>query len=136
MYGTPQDVIFLTGIKPDDLGFHDEAEPDKALYDLLTQWLDRIGVAIDIRLGEGTVRNTDSRYKGLIDVSVRTTAKMVTVAIQQRTNPIVQIGDFSVGAVDTTDVIRGLDTELKPYIRKARRSNRINFFSSITPTDL
>lgn len=136
MYGTPQDVISLTGIKPEDLGLESNQDPDKALYDLLTQWMSRIATHINVRLGENqNVRQNDSRYNGLIDVNVRTTAKMVIHAQQMRTNQLVQVGDFNIQTIDSTDVVRGLDTELKPFIRKSSRRNRLQIFSSIPDTN-
>lgn len=125
MYGTPQDVINLTGVSPSDLGLDELENPAQALDELLGTWLNRITAAINVRLNAGQVTIKDPNYEGIVDVCVRTVAKLVAIAIQQRTSPIVQIGEFAVNILDTSKVTRDLEVELKPYQKKP-----ITFFSS------
>lgn len=128
MYGTPKDVIDLTGITPDSLGLDEQLNPQAALDSLLTVWIDRISIAINARLTQGRVLPSDPNYKGIIDVSVRTVAKLVAVAVQQRTSPIVQVNEFAVNVINTTQVIKDLDEELKPYQKQSK--TRFSFYSS------
>jgi hypothetical protein len=128
MYGTPQDIRKFSGVTPQDLGLED----DVALDELLNEWLDRISTAIDVRLKEGTsVKSIDNRYKGLVDVCIRTVARMVVIAQQSRSNPIVQLNEFTISTIDTSEVIKNLDKELKPYVRQSARRSNIKIFSSI-----
>lgn len=134
MYGTPEDVIQFTGVRPDTLGIEGE-HAEQQLYNLLTEWLERISTAIDVRLAEGSpVRPTDKRHKGIVDIAVRTVAKMVTIAQQQRSNPVIQINEFSVTMINPSLVIKDLDEELRPYIHNSLRRSKIQFFSSIPNT--
>lgn len=123
MYGTAQDIIDLTGITPQALGF--EENQTTQLNTLLNTWLTRISAHIDLRLGDGAILQTDSKYPALVDVCLRTTAKLVAIALQQRTSPIVQINDFAISVLNTSAVIQDLDNELKPFQRR-----RVNFFNS------
>ena len=125
MYGMPQDVKNLTGVNPSDLGLDELENPEQALDELLGTWLNRITAAINVRLNAGQVTIKDPNYEGIVDVCVRTVAKLVAIAIQQRTSPIVQIGEFAVNILDTSKVTRDLEIELKPYQKKP-----VSFFSS------
>lgn len=129
MYGTPQDVRLLTGIKPIDLGFENEtAEQD--LDELITTWLTRITSAINARLIQGEIKTTHSNYAGIVDVSIRTVAKLIAIAQQTRINPIVQINNFAVDIINTSQVIKDLDMELKPYQESSSTGKKFNFYSS------
>ena len=125
MYGTPQDVINLTGVKPSDLGLDELENPEQALTELLGTWMNRITAAINVRLNSGQVTVKDPNYEGIVDVCVRTVAKLVAIAVQQRTSPVVQIGDFAVNILNTSQVTKDLEAELKPYQKKP-----VSFFSS------
>lgn len=128
MYGTPQDVKYLTGITPEELGIDASVSinPDQTLNDILTTWLTRISSAINTRLVQGEIDANDSKYDGVVDVCVRTVAKVVAVARQNKIAPIQQIGQFAIEIINTSDVIRNLSDELKPYQKRS-----VQFFTSI-----
>lgn len=114
MYGTAEDVKRLTGITPERLGLKDDEELDV----LLDVWLRRITVAINARLTQGEIKKDDPDYEGVVDVCVRTVAKLVAVAYQQRQSPIVQIEDFAVDILNTSQVTENLYQELRPYQKR------------------
>ena len=128
MYGTPQDVKLLTGITPRAFGFEDVEGGDTAaeqLDALLQVWLDRISSAIDARLASGQVSVDAPEYPALVDVAVRTVAKTVGIARQLRTAPIIQIEDFAIDILNTSQVTADLDRELRAF-----RTVRIDIFST------
>jgi hypothetical protein len=128
MYGIPQDIINLTGVTPAALGLDHQANPEQALSDLLTTWLERISTQIDVRLIQGKVNSDFQYYNGIVDVAIRTVAKLVAVAQQQRLSPVVKIGEFATQILNTSQVIQDLSTELKPYQQRS-----VQMFSSIVP---
>lgn len=111
MYGTPQQVRDLTGVQPSSLS---KGMTEAELDVVLTIWLEQLSVEIDIRLKE-TIATTDARYKGIEAVILRTIAKLVGYAVQNRTNKVIQIGEFAVRLLNASDVVRDLNQELKPY---------------------
>lgn len=125
MYGTAEDVKRLTGITPERLGLKDDEELDV----LLDVWLRRITAAINARLTQGEIKKDDPDYEGVVDVCVRTVAKLVAVAYQQRQSPIVQIEDFAVDILNTSQVTENLYQELRPYQKR-----RVSVFLSSNAT--
>ncbi|KQB92109.1 hypothetical protein ABEU79_09765 [Geobacillus thermodenitrificans] len=125
---TPQDVRDLTGVSADNFGFPpDISDPEKKLDDLLSTWIERIASHIHARL-KRTVLEKDDEYLAIQDILVRTVAKVVAVAQQQRSSPIIQINDFAVSILNTSDVTKDLETELQPYMRQ-----KIDVFLSSDP---
>ena len=127
MYSTPEDVIHLTGVQPRDLGLQEKADPVEALHAVLSVWCERISSAVDSRL-RGAVGVDDARYGGVSDVVTRTVAMLVSVARQQRASPVVQVHEFAVQVLNTADVTRELDDELRAYRRPT-----IELFTSVAP---
>ena len=114
-YGTAQRVRELTGVKPSDLGVADMA----ALDNLISAWLADISAEIDARInGPVDPEAEPTRHAGVTAVAIRTTAKMVSYAIHSRSTPIVQVGDFAVQMLNSSEVSRELDRELQPYYRR------------------
>lgn len=111
MYGTPEQVKDLTGVQPASLA---KDMTDTELDSVLSTWLTQLSAEIDTRLGE-TISTTDARYQGIEAVILRTVAKLVGYAVQNRTNRVVQVGEFAVRLLNASDVIRDLNQELKPY---------------------
>ncbi|OQP08932.1 hypothetical protein B1691_12925 [Geobacillus sp. 47C-IIb] len=115
---TPQDVRDLTGVSADHFGFPpDTDDPEKKLDGLLSTWIERIASHIHARL-KRTVLEADDDYLAIQDILVRTVAKVVAVAQQQRASPIIQINDFAVSILNTSDVTKDLEAELRPYTRQ------------------
>jgi len=115
---TPQDVRNLTGVSAEYFRFPNATDPEAALDDLLSTWIERIASHIHARL-KRTVLETDDDYLAIQDVLVRTVAKVVAVAQQQRSSPIIQIDDFAVSILNTSEVTKDLGTELRPFMRRS-----------------
>lgn len=108
---TPAMIEALTGTSADDLGLDTSTEYTALLQD----WIDRICSQVHVRL----LRQVDtgsSEFLGIVDVVTRTVAKVVAVALQQRTSPVVQLSDYAVSVLNTAQVTESLDEELKPFI--------------------
>lgn len=128
MYGTPEQVKGLTGVQPVSLA---KGMTEEELNVVLTTWLEQLSVEIDTRLGE-TVSTADARYKGIEAVILRTIAKLVGYAVQNRTNKVVQVGEFAVRLLNASDVVRDLNQELKPY-KKGKATLFLSSEEWITP---
>lgn len=122
MYGTPEQVKRLTGVQAASLA---KGMTEEELDQALSVWLEQLSAEIDTRLGE-TVTDVDARYKGIEAVILRTIAKLVGYAVQNRTNKVVQVGEFAVRLLNASDVVRDLNQELKPY----RKGKATIFLSS------
>jgi hypothetical protein len=121
MYGTSEQVRELTGVTAKALG---QNITDDQLTAIIETWLGHVAAEINNRLRE-TVLPADSRYKGIEAVALRTVAKLVGYAVQNRTTKVVQVGEFAIRVLDASDVTRELDRELRPYIKR-----RISIFHS------
>ncbi|MED4126313.1 hypothetical protein P4641_20415 [Halalkalibacterium halodurans] len=124
---TAKDIKRLTGITPDDFQFQD-GDPSEKLDELLHEWIEGIASHVHVRLGR-TVKQDEEGYLAIKDIIVRTVAKVVAVAQQQRSSPIIQTGDFVVSVLNTAEVTNDIKKELRPFLRKSR----INVFSSAEP---
>src|SRR5581483_1899910 len=122
-YCTPDEILQLTGIRPANFSLADDPPgPDaqtayEKLSAILSAWADNISSAIDARLKNGSVSDTDARYKGIKDVCLRTVAKLVATAMQMRLSPVIRIDDFIMRVLNTSDVTKELSAELRPYQR-------------------
>ena len=127
---TVDDIKALTGLNPDDLFLDQQGNPADALKSIVEMWITRIASHIHVRL-EGQISKDDKGYEAMKDVITRYVGKLVGTAMQMRSTPIVQIDDFAVEVLDTSDVIEGLDDELTIFRRTMRsRSSRVNVFWS------
>lgn len=122
---TPTDIRQLTGVTASDFDFPSESDPEKALDTLLSIWIERIASHVHTRL-EREIQAEDDEYKAIQDVVIRTVAKVVSVALQQRTSPVVQISDFAISILNTSEVVKDLPKELRPF-----KKSSINVFSSL-----
>ncbi|WP_373896379.1 hypothetical protein [Virgibacillus sp. CBA3643] len=122
---TAKDIKQLTGTSTNDFHFSDEDNPQQALDDLLKNWIEKVASHMHTRLGR-SISESDKEYLAIQDVLIRTVAKTVAVAQQQRTSPVVQINDFAVSILNTSEVTKDLDKELRPFLKK-----RVSFFSSL-----
>ena len=114
MYGMPKQIRELTGVQASHFS---KNLTEEELDAILLQWINQITVEIDTRLKEGVPSN-DPRYAGIEAVALRTLSKLVGYAIQNRTNKVVQIGEFAIQVLNASDVVKDLNWELKPYSKK------------------
>ncbi|UOQ43356.1 hypothetical protein MUN89_15705 [Halobacillus salinarum] len=122
---TADDIKKLTGISTNDFRFPNEDDQEKALDDLLNRWIKQIASHIRTRLGH-PVFPEDEEYEAMQDIVTRTVAKLVATAQQQRSSPIIQINDFAVSVINTAEVTKDINKELKPF-----QERRVSVFSSL-----
>src|SRR5690625_873204 len=113
---TAEDIKGLTGVIAGDLNFNNVDDDEKALNELIENWIERIASHIYVRINR-TVDVTDGEFLAIQDVLIRTVANLVAVAQQQRTSPVVQIDSFAINILNTSEVTKDLDDELKPFKR-------------------
>lgn len=131
---TADDIKGLTGIIAGDFNFNNVDDDEKALNELIENWIERIASHIYVRINR-TVDVTDGEFLAIQDVLIRTVANLVAVAQQQRTSPVVQIDSFAINILNTSEVTKDLDDELKPFKRykKGENGGFASVFSSIEP---
>jgi hypothetical protein len=129
---TAKDIKDLTGISANDFNFVNEEDQEKALTSLLEKWIERIASHIYVRI-DRTVSVEDGEFLAIQDVLVRTVANLVAIAQQQRSSPVIQIDSFAVNILNTSEVTKNLDNELKPFIRykQGGTSGWVSIFSSL-----
>lgn len=101
----------LTGITSDDFHLSESTSLDK----LLREWIDETASNIHVRLGR-QVDPKGADGPGVRGVLVRTVANIVATAQQQRSSPVIQLGDFATNVLNTSDALDRLDDELVPFI--------------------
>lgn len=129
---TAQDIKDLTGITASDFNFVNEEDQEKALNKLLEKWIERIASHIYVRI-DRTVSVEDGEFLAIQDVLIRTVANLVAIAQQQRSSPVIQIDNFAVNILNTAEVVKDLDRELKPFIKykQGGTSGWVSVFSSL-----
>src|SRR5690625_864246 len=129
---TAKDIQDLTGINASDFNFVNEEDQQKALEKLLEKWIERIASHIYVRI-DRKVSVEDGEFLAIQDVLIRTVANLVAIAQQQRSSPVIQIDNFAVNILNTAEVTKDLDKELKPFIRykQGGTSGWVSVFSSI-----
>lgn len=113
---TAKDIQDLTGINASDFNFVNEDDQQKALEKILEKWIERIASHIYVRI-DRKVSVEDGEFLAIQDVLIRTVANLVAIAQQQRSTPVIQIDNFAVNILNTSEVTKDLDEELKPFIR-------------------
>ena len=116
-------VTDLTGINASDFNFVNEEDQQKALEKLLEKWIERIASHIYVRI-DRKVSVEDGEFLAIQDVLIRTVANLVAIAQQQRSSPVIQIDNFAVNILNTAEVTKDLDKELKPFIRYKQGGTR------------
>lgn len=129
---TAQDIKDLTGITASDFNFVNEEDKEEALNKLLEKWIERIASHIYVRI-DRTVSVEDGEFLAIQDVLIRTVANLVAIAQQQRSSPVIQIDNFAVNILNTAEVVKDLDRELKPFIKykQGGTSGWVSVFSSL-----
>lgn len=129
---TAKDIRDLTGIIPSDFNFQDVDDEGKALDELLENWIERIASHIYVRI-DRMVSIEDGEFLAIQDVLIRTVANLVAIAQQQRSSPVIQINNFAINILNTSEVTKELEKELKPFIRykKGGSSGWMSVFSSL-----
>lgn len=129
---TAKDIKDLTGITASDFDFVNEEDQEEALNKLLEKWIERIASHIYVRI-DRTVSVEDGEFLAIQDVLIRTVANLVAIAQQQRSSPVIQIDNFAVNILNTAEVVKDLDRELKPFIKykQGGTSGWVSVFSSL-----
>ncbi|MGP4041900.1 hypothetical protein ACTWP4_18660 [Gracilibacillus sp. D59] len=126
---TVDDIKKNTGIASGDLPLEIDAgsttTQEELFNDLLKTWIKSVGSHVKTRV-KREFSSTDEEYEAIRDIVIRTVAKLVAVAVQQRSSPIVQINEFAVSVLNTSDVIKDLPKELKHF-----KQRRVSVFSSL-----
>lgn len=104
----------LTGITAADFRFDGQDEPEQALDALLEQWVEETASNILVRLGR-QVDPAGADSAGISGVLIRTVANIVATAHQQRSSPVIQLGDFAARVMNASDALDKLDAELEPF---------------------
>jgi hypothetical protein len=129
MYGDIEQAKKDANMTPEKLGLGNETELDQAL----TAWLTQFNSDMNTYLNEGEIPDSDSRKAGLDGIANRLLMKMYGYALQMRSSPVVQLGDFNIQMVDPGAVTRDLERQLLPY---QRTHVDISASSDIAYTDL
>lgn len=122
---TVKGIKDLTGVSTDDFYLEDKDDPEGYLDRMLEKWIEQIGSHVHTRVKK-TFGEDDTEYLAMVDIIERTVAKMVGTAQQQRSSPIIQMDDYTVDVINTSDVIKDLKKELRPF-----RKRRVSIFSSL-----
>jgi hypothetical protein len=127
MYGSVSQVKELSGVKPEFFALEDNEEEtaEDKMDMILSGWLSQFNSDINTRMNEGEVPDDDPRKPGLDGIANRLMMKMIGYAIQMRSSPVVQLGDFNIQTLNPSDVTRDLERDLLPYQR-----TRIGIFDS------
>ncbi len=116
MYCTVDEVLQTVSLDPMDLGLEDDQEltAEQKLNNLVESWIKEVTSEVNIRLGDQIPQDHEA-YAGIKGLVKRKCSDLISLAYQQNTNPIVQIDDFAVDIVDSSQVFKNLDKELRPY---------------------
>ncbi len=114
-YGSAEGVKKLTNITADQFRVIDDEDE---LDDLLETWLIRISSAINTRLVQGEIEEDNPKYPGITDIAERKCADLIAVAKQLHTGDIVNVNEFAVHILNTSQAFKDLTKELKPYQRR------------------
>ena len=105
----------LTGTTAADFRLEDQENPEVVLDEMIEAWIEETASNIRVRLG----RQVDAEGiegPGMRGVLIRTVANVIAVAMQQRSSPIIQLGDFATNVLNTSDALAKLDDELQPFL--------------------
>lgn len=132
----PEDVIQEAGLRPDDLGLDDKDKPDEVLQELVKTWIEQMESHIYVRL-DYQLDEKDKGYAAIKGILTGNVMNIITYALQQRTSPIIQLGDYAVDIINASQVTKDLDEELEPFqdpnkreSNKGKDKSRISVFWS------
>jgi len=114
-YGSAKGVKDLTNITADQFR---ATETEEELDELLERWLKQITSAINTRLVQGEIEDDDDKYLGIVNLAERKCADLIAVAKQLHTGDIVNVDEFAVHILNTSQAFEDLTKELKPYQRR------------------
>lgn len=125
----PADIIEQAGITPEDMKLDQKNMPDKALEDMVKIWIEQIASHISVRLGY-TIQEDATEKKAIEGILTGNVMNMITYTLQQRTSPIIQLGDYAVDIIEASRVIENLDDELKPFYKPSKGKSKVRVFLS------
>lgn len=114
-YGSVSRVKEITGVEPADLGLQDSDSPGDDLNQTLKEWLKEITSRIDATLPQGHVDSQEDIRNGIDGVANRKCSDLVAYSRYQRSSPVVQVDEFTMQVINSSDVLDGIDDDLDPY---------------------
>lgn len=120
MYGTPDQVKQMTGVKPDDFK---NIVDETALNAMLTTWLEWISGAIDTKLIQGAIAADDPKYPMVELIAVTRCAKMVNKARKYQVDDMATSDEIVKAMMRDESILEGLSKELAPL-----QSHRVSVF--------
>lgn len=122
MYGTVAGVKGLTGVKPEHLDLPTDADLDAQV----TGWLEDATSMIDEYLERDLQAEVAAGQLVAIPRTVhngaeRIVVNMVTLAMQRRASPVVQVGEFTIQLSSDAVFTKAIKDDLYPLHRKNKR---------------
>lgn len=121
---TPQDIIELTGVKPQSFRLKTTQE----LETLLNKWIIQ---------SEGLITSYCNNYfteevpPAVKNVCLRLTANFVAFSQSRNNTPVVKVNEWTVQAISSRIFTNDLKADLEPFKieRKSYKSDKIDFFT-------
>ena len=124
---SPNDVIELTGVKPQTFRF--EKGDDASLETLLEKWILQAEGLI-ISYCNYDFNDLEEIPIAVVNVCLRLTANMVALAQARNDTPVVQVKDWTVQTVSSNIFSNDLKRDLAPFVHEAKshKSDKVDFF--------
>lgn len=131
MYCTVEDVILVTGVKPEHLKLDKKEDPDGALETLITKWITQSMALIDSHCNRTFDNAIDpTAYSVAESVCLRITANMVALTQARKDTPLVKVNDWKVEISSAGIFPDELKNDLKPYVKeKSNNSDTVDFMA-------
>lgn len=138
-YSTPESVIDLTGVRPEQL----QKEDETSLKEILKEWLADAKVLIDKHikrdLTEEIANETDHNKLARLqkdlricnNAALRITANMVSQAYMRRNSPYVRENDYNIKKNDDTIFTESIKEDLDPLIQTPVNTSNSGAFGMI-----
>lgn len=118
----PEDVIKQTGISAQNLDLDEKDSPDEELENLVQIWIEQMESHIYTRL-DFQIKENDKEFHAIQGILTGAVMNMITYALQQRTAPIIQLGDYAVDIIQASEVTKNLDDQLAPFQDPSKRES-------------
>lgn len=124
---SPEDVIELTGVKPQTFRF--EKGDTASLETLLEKWILQ-SEGLIISYCNYDFNDMEEIPSAVVNVCLRLTANMVAFAQARNDTPVIKVKDWTVQTVSSNVFSNDLKRDLTPFVheQKSYKSDRIDFF--------